>query len=427
MSLFPMAHAAHADWRVAVREVAQRLRACLAAAWLARRPRLGLVYCTHDYAADAGALLSLLARELPQVSDWAGCSAPGVLAGERAYLRQGALAVMLLDLPAAHYRLYSGLVPLGQMGDEAGFIAEQALVHADGQVPELAELLQELSVRTSGGALVGGVGASQGGGVQFALRAEDFRSQRAGPAAGVLRGGLSGVAWTRAVASAARLAHGCKPVSSALAVTAAEGALVTELDGQPALTVLLRALGIAPADGWRGAVEQLRSTFAALAPPGQGLRREALGPLARVQGIVGIDPRQLGIALSAPVEPGAQLIFCRPDAPAARRGLMEVGAALRDALAPELPRPSLASGPACPWTGSAEGEPSCIRGAIYVSSLERGELFGGLDVELRTLSHALGKVPVIGFVAEPPIMQAGLQRLAGVLTVFPEVEGIQKE
>ena len=101
---------------------------------------------------------------------------------------------------------------------------------------------------------------------------------------------------------------------------------------------------------------------------------------------------------------------------------MEVGAALRDALAPELPRPSLASGPACPWTGSAEGEPSCIRGAIYASSLERGELFGGLDVELRTLSHALGKVPVIGFVAEPPIMQAGLQRLAGVLTVFPEVE-----
>ena len=36
MSLFPMAHAAHADWRVAVREVAQRLRACLAAAWQAR-------------------------------------------------------------------------------------------------------------------------------------------------------------------------------------------------------------------------------------------------------------------------------------------------------------------------------------------------------------------------------------------------------
>ena len=74
------------------------------------------------------------------------------------------------------------------------------------------------------------------------------RSQRAGPAAGVLRGGLSGVAWTQAVASAARLVHACKPVSPALAVTAAQGSLVTGLDGQPALTVLLRALGIAPAD-----------------------------------------------------------------------------------------------------------------------------------------------------------------------------------
>ena len=182
MSLFPVGHASHSDWRAAADAVLQQLRLQMAGPGHAQRPRLGLVYLSHAHAAHARPLLQHLARALPHVADWAGCSAGGVLAMSHEYLSGTALAVMLLDVPAAHYRLYSGLAPLHAPGGEAGFTAHSALVHAAGGQPELAELLYELSERTESGLLFGGVGDDgEDGveGVQIACRTEDLHAQHA--------------------------------------------------------------------------------------------------------------------------------------------------------------------------------------------------------------------------------------------------------
>ncbi len=411
MSLFPVGHASHGDWRVAADAVLQQLRGQMAAPGHAQRPRLGLVYFAHEHARHAAPLLRHLARGLPHVADWAGCSAGGVLAMGHEYLSGPALAVMLLDVPAAHYRLYSGLAPLQATGGEAGFAADSALVHAEGGQPELAELLHELSDRTDSGLLFGGLGsAGEEGvdGVQIACRAEDLAALHAGSASGIFRGGFSGVAFSAGLGCATGMAQGCAPLGAGLQITEARGALVTGLDGDPALQRLLQLLGVELDGGdWQPALSTVRTTLAAIAPPGRGVAHGVLTEEAQVLTLVGLDPLRQGVALSAAVEAGHSVIFCRRQAQAARQELMQLGAALRDAAE---------AGPDMP---TAQQDRSRIRGALYISCRGRGGgLFGGPDAELRTLRHALGDVPLIGFVAEAQIMDARLHRFAGVLTVF---------
>ena len=406
MSLFPVGHASHGDWRTAADAVLQQLRGQMAAPGHASRPRLGLVYFSQVHARHAAPLLRHLARALPQVADWAGCSASGVLAMGHEYLSEPALAVMLLDIPAAHYRLYSGLAPLPAPGGEAGFAARSALVHAQGGQPELAELLFELSDRTDSGLLFGGLGSAGDEGVegvQIACRAEDLAALHAGSSAGIFRGGFSGVAWGDGVACATGMAQGCVPLGEGLEITEARGALVTGLDGDPALQRLLQLLGVELEGGdWQPALTTVRSTLAAIAPPGRGVAHGGLTEEAQVLTLVGLDPLRQGVALSSAVEAGHSVIFCRRQAQTARQELMQLGAALREAAESD----------------EAQAGPR-IRGALYISCRGRGSaLFGAPDAELRTLRHALGDVPLIGFIAEAEIMDARLHRFAGVLTVF---------
>ena len=415
MTLFPVAHAAHTDWHVAARQVVQQLRGQLLSQPAQRQQpyRLGLLYIAQGLASHAQALLALLAQELPQVTDWVGSSGHAVLAMEHEYPESTALAVMLLDLPAARYRVYSGVAPLAQSGAEAGFQAHSALVHSCMTQTDLPDLLLELSERTSSGNLFGALGDEQG--VQFACRAEDLRT---GMKAGIFRGGFSGVAFASEVACMTRMAQGCAPLGAGLEITEAKGPVLMTLEGEPALPRLLQMLDVDASPhaggGWQAALSQLRKTVAAIAPLGRGQERGALTDEAQVLNIVGLDPVRQGLALSSPVKAEQTVIFCQRQSSAARHELMQMGAALKDALQPDFAE----AGPL------AEGEaavPQQIRGAIYVSSKGRGnDLFGDADAELKLLRHALGPVPLIGIVADAQLMDAKVHQLAGVLTVFTE-------
>lgn len=413
MSLFPVAHAAHEDWRAAAEQVVLQLREQLLRQSL-QPHRLGLIYIAQGLVPHAQQLLALLARELPQVTDWVGSSGHAVLAMEHEYSESSSLAVMLLDLPAAHYRVYSGVAPLAQSGAEAGFEAHSALVHSSIDQPDLAELLLELSERISSGNLFGALSNEQG--MQFACRAEDLPRLRAQASVGIFHAGFSGVAFDADVACISRLAQGCAPLGAGLEITEARGPVVLELEGEPALPRLLQMLDVeaspSAGGGWQAALSQLRKTQAAIAPLGRGLERGALTDEAQVLHIVGLDPVRQGIALSSPVEAEHTVIFCQRQSSAARHELMQMGAALKDALQPDF-------ADAGPETMAEAAAPQHVRGAIYVSSKGRGsELFGGVDAELKLLRHALGPVPLIGLVAEAQLMDAHVHQLAGVLTVF---------
>jgi small ligand-binding sensory domain FIST len=386
---FLTGHATHPDARMAL-----ALAAAQVDAQAAQRPagsplpRLGLVYFSDRYAAQARALFDDLRARWPGVR-WAGCAAVGVAASGVEYFDEPALVLMLCALPEGSFEVWSGQRPMG-----AG--AHTALVHADPATPELTELVAELSERTATGYLFGGLVSSRVGALQVAD--------------GVFEGGLSGVAFSAGVALVSRVTQGCQPIGPERVVTAADGPVVLALDGQPALPCLLGDLGIG-LDDPRKALPVLRATLVGLTDADGALlgRGGQFGPDVRVRHLVGLDPPRQAIAVADQVEPGMRLAFSQRHTEAARRDLVRICSEIRDEV-----ESVDGAGPAA----GAEPAPH-ILGAVYVSCNGRGgPHFGAPSAELKIVQRALGDVPLVGFFAAGEIARRHLYGYTGVLTVF---------
>ncbi len=417
MKLFAHGHATHPQWAMAVGLVVAQLRAQMALPEYADRPGLGLIYLTDHYATHAAEVLALLRRELPMVADWSGTVGIGVCASGVEYFDEPALSVMLLDVPHEAYRLFSGVDPLSQALAQ-GFQAHTALIHADGQSPDLSELIQELASHTASGHVFGGLASGRGDLPQLAC------GPRTPEGSGVLLGGLSGVAFGPEVAMVSRVTQGCQPISRARAVTGFEGHVVTHLDGEPALDVLLADLGVDLHDP-RHAIEAVRATLVGLsrAPEGMLSRAGQFGEEVMVRHILGLDPSRRAVAIAHGLEPGMQLAFCRRNVQAAKADLLRIGAEIREALEPEEISAELGRSLA----DEATARPHPVRGmagAIYISCAGRGgPHFGAASAELQLVRRALGDVPLVGFFAGGEIANQHLYGYTGVLTVFTDGSG----
>ena len=421
MKLFPYGHAGHPQWRMAAGLVLAQLRAQMSLDAYAGAPTLALVYITDHYATQADDILAHLSAELPEITDWSGTVGVGVAANNAEYFDEPALAVMLCELPSDQYRVFSGVAPLG-----LGFEAHTALIHADPNTPDLAELIDEMAARTDSGYLFGGVSASRTRSVQFAVGGNgNIKGQ--GAASGVFSGGLSGVAFGPGVGLVSRVTQGCLPVSRAHQVTAAEHNVVTQLDGEPALDVMLRELGVS-LEQPEQALKVVRATLVGLmaAPDSAAASDQAavgrtgnFGSDVLVRHIIGLDPARRGVAVSDKLEVGMQLAFCQRNVQAARADLMRVCAEIREELEPhELPL-AAATALAASEAESAPHPARGIAGAIYVSCSGRGgPHFGGQSAELQIVRRALGDVPLVGFFAGGEIARNHLYGYTGVLTVF---------
>jgi len=437
MKLFPSGHATHPQWRMAAALVLAQLRAQMALPDYASAPALGLLYITDHYASEARELLDYLSGELPEVTDWSGTVGVGVSANNAEYFDEPALSVMLLDVPADQYRVFSGVAPLPahpQRGP-GGFVAHTALVHADGATPDLTGLLAEMAARTETGYLFGGLSASRTASVQFAVGGNGNIAGQ-GAASGVFDGGLSGVAFGSGVALLSRVTQGCQPVGALRTITRAQDNVVLELDGEPALDVLLDTLDVTLDGDPQPALRKVRATLAGLVNAGeqpQGQRRTGhFGTDTRVRHIVGLDGARRGVALADHVEAGMHLAFCQRNVAAARADLMRICAEIREELSPEELEPetllsaSSPGGDRADVPGKAEATAGAgatrdrrICGAIYVSCSGRGgPHFGGPSAELQIVRHALGDVPLAGFFAGGEIAHHHLYGYTGVLTVF---------
>ena len=417
MKLFPSGHATHPQWRMAAALVLAQLRAQMALPEYAAAPTLGLLYITDHYAGDARALLDYLAGELPEVTDWSGTVGVGVSANNAEYFDEPALSVMLLDVPPDQYRVFSGVAPLPTHLPAAtgGFTPHTALVHADGQTPELGDLLVEMAARTESGYLFGGLSASRAASVQFAVGGNGNIAGQ-GHASGVFDGGLSGVAFGAGVALLSRVTQGCQPVGALHTITAAHDNVVLALDGRPALDVLLDTLDVSLDGDPQPALRKVRATLAGLSgADGESEGRRHTGHFGTdtlVRHIVGLDGARRGVALADRVEAGMQLAFCQRNVAAARADLMRICAEIREELAPE----EVGGGWGAPDVAQRERR---ICGAIYVSCSGRGgPHFGGPSAELQIVRHALGDVPLAGFFAGGEIARHHLYGYTGVLTVF---------
>ena len=417
MQLFPHGHATHPDWRMAAGLVLAQLRAHMALPDYASAPTLGLLYITDHYAAQAQDILDHLSGELPEVTDWSGTVGIGICANNVEYFDEPALSVMLCDLPADQYRVFSGVAPLG-----LGFEAHTALVHADANTPDLTELVAEMAARTDTGYLFGGLASSRSRSVQFAVGGNG-NIKGHGAARGVFSGGLSGVAFGPAVSLVSRVTQGCQPITANRVVTASDANLVLELDGQPALAVLLADLGV-DLEHPQEALGRVRATLVGLTRATAGdtqVRTAHFGSDVVVRHIIGLDPTRKGVAIGDHVDVGTRLAFCQRNMAAAKADLVRVCAEIREELEPEELSMELATALAAPEAESAPHPARRIAGAIYVSCTGRGgDHFGGPSAELQVVRRALGDVPLLGFFAAGEIARQSVYGYTGVLTVFTD-------
>jgi small ligand-binding sensory domain FIST len=401
MDRFAVAHAAHPDWREALRQASGSLRP----QWVGRRPTLGWLYFSDHYADHAQALMQALRAAWPDPA-WVGCVGVGIAANATEHFDEPALALMLCDLPPGQFRVFSGAKPLNPPDPHASatatarFAAHSALVHADAGTPDLSELIQELSARTETGYLFGGLASSRGHSVQVADS--------------MLSGALSGVAFSRDVALVSRVTQGCQPIGPARLITAAQRNVISHIDGKPALDVLFADLGLRDADPQK-ALPLLRQTLAGLSDPGDAPFGQGgqFGSDTRVRHVLGIDPGERAVALAEQVEPGMRLAFCQRDMQAARRDLIRICTEIREEV--ETLAPSAAAvPPQAPVPAAAR-----MLGALYVSCAGRGgPHFGAPSAELAIVRQALGDVPLVGFFAGGEIARHHLYGYTGVLTVF---------
>jgi len=422
MNLFPFGHATHPQWRMAAGLVIAQLRAQMTLPGHAAQPPLGLLYITDYYASDAALILAHLQQELPMVKDWAGTVGVGVAANNAEYFDEPGMALMLCDLPDHQYRVFSGAQPLA-----ASFEAAFALVHADPQTPELAELIAEMAGRTKTGYLFGGLTASRHEAVQFAWQQahENTAPEKIDRVSvthkqGVFTGGLSGVAWSSEVQILSRVTQGCAPISKERKITEAEGHVVYALDGEPALDILLKDLNVSLSEP-QSALQAVRSTLVGLTSAGQqGVGRTGgLGVDVRVRHIVGLDPARKGVAIADHVEAGQKLAFCQMSLQAAKSDLRRICAEIREELEPEILSLETAYALAASEAEAAPHPARRIAGAVYVSCSGRGgPHFGGPSAELQWIRHSLGDVPLVGFFASGEIAHHHLYGYTGVLTVF---------
>ena len=412
MNRFLHGHATHPDAAMALALAAAQVEAQRAEPGHTAMPTLGWLYLTDHYAPQAEALLADVQRRWPGVA-WVGATGVGIAAGGVEYFDEPALSLMLAELPRERFRVFSGARPLG------GFAAHSANVHADPATNDLAELIRDMSARTTTGYLFGGLASGRSRALQIAD--------------GVLSGGLSGVAFDADVALVSRVSQGCQPVGPQRLITAADRNVITALDGEPALDCLLRDVGLEGVEP-RAALPRLRQVLVGLgsatsaAADGAGhstrsafdaiARRDAFGADTRVRNLIGLDPGRRGVAIGDVAELGTPLAFCARNVEAARRDLMRICAEVREEVEPEtLP---LATALALRDASAGDALPaSGIAGAIYVSCAGRGGAhFGAPSAELAIVRHALGDVPLVGFFAAGEIARANLYGYTGVLTVF---------
>ena len=426
MKLFPYGHATHPQWPMAAALVLAQLRAYMALPGYASAPTLGLLYITDHYSVHAQDILDHLSAELPEVTDWSGTVGVGIASNNVEYFDEPALSVMLCELPHDQYRVFSGVSPLPSVAS-GRFNAHTALVHADSGTPDVAELIREMAERSESGYVFGGLASSRSKTVQFALSGYgNVKGQ--GAASGVFSGGLSGVAFARdpggGMALMSRVTQGCQPVSARHDITACEGNVITELDGKPALDVMLADLNIT-LDQPREALAKVRTTLVGVSRPEDALNDSAarragqFGAEVVVRHIIGLDPSRKGIAITEAPASGMTLAFCERNAQAARADLIRICAEIREELEPEELTLEVASALSAPEAESAPHAARRIAGAIYVSCSGRGgPHFGAPSAELQIVRRALGDVPLVGFFAGGEIARHHLYGYTGVLTVF---------
>ena len=262
------------------------------------------------------------------------------------------------------------------------------ITHVDPRDPDAMMAVEGLADAT-GGFLIGGLTATssdaphQSGGARSTGGAHST-----GSAHGTGNHCISGVALSPlAIEVATALSQGCTPLGKAHTVTRAQDNVLLELDGRPALDVLIEEIGPELSSDLQriGGI-----IFAALPVAGSDTADYT------VRNLVGIDPQNKVVAIAETVPEGDPVLFCRRDRDSAIEDMRRMTGDLKRRVGN---RP--------------------IRGGLYISCAARGpNQFAAPDRETDIIRDTLGEFPMAGFFANGEISRDRIYAYTGVLTLF---------
>ena len=319
-----------------------------------------------------------------------GCGAGGVLGGRREVEGGTAVSVWAAALGDGTARTFHAAAietedAIAVEGLPALGGASGAILVPDPYTFPTDGVLRELAARAPGVPVIGGLASGRGGegGGALLLHGDE-----------VVQGGAVGVRFDD-VDLLPCVSQGAAPLGPEMTITGAEGHLITELAGRPALEALREAVAALP-DHERELVA--RGLLLGLVIEG-GKPDYVQGDFL-VRGMTGADPDDGTITVGAPVAPGQVVRLHARDAASADRDL-------REAL--ELRRAALG------------GEPPA--GTLVFTCNGRGRgMFGVPDHDAEAIGDELDDAPSAGFFAAGEIGPVGgesfLHGFTATLAVF---------
>jgi small ligand-binding sensory domain FIST len=325
---------------------------------------LALAFLSPHHLDEAEAAASAIREEL-EPRHFAGCVAEGVIARASELENGAGLAVWAASLPGAEIEPFHVAALAGEDDDElvlAGLpdlsAAALVIVLADPFALPVQALIEAIDDLCPGLPVVGGIAVGAGRPAQQALFLEDD----------VHRVGAVGIALS-GVAVEPVVSQGCAALGREAVITQAEGNVVLELAGKPALERLREVVaGLSPEERELSASGLLAGLVIDENKPDYG-RGDFL-----MRGILGADEESGAIAIGEQVRVGQTLRFHARDASSADEDLRLT---LAETLEATRTRPA---------------------GALLFACNGRGQnMFGAPDHDSRALAEALGGPALAGF------------------------------
>jgi small ligand-binding sensory domain FIST len=348
------------DSAAAAAEAARAARQALAGASV----DLALAFLSPHHLDEAEEAASAIREEL-EPRHFAGCVAEGVIARDSELENGAGLAVWAASLPGAEIEPFHVAALAGEDDDElvlAGLpdlsAAALVIVLADPFALPVQALIEAIDDLRPGLPVVGGIAVGAGRPAQQALFLEDE----------VHRVGAVGIALSEVTVEPV-VSQGCAPLGREAVITQAEGNVVLELAGKPALERLREVVaGLSPEERELAASGLLAGLVIDENKPDYG-RGDFL-----MRGILGADEESGAIAIGEQVRVGQTLRFHARDASSADEDLR---LALAETLEATRTRPA---------------------GALLFACNGRGQnMFGAPDHDSRALADALGGPALAGF------------------------------
>jgi small ligand-binding sensory domain FIST len=335
---------------------------------------LACLFVSAHHVPKADHLVSIL-RQTLQPNVLIGCSGEGVIAGAEEVETTPAITVWAAVLPNVHlHPLRSSFSPTKDQfhltgWPEPGVDDASFLLLADPFTTPVQDILGIMEERHPGAKAMGGLA---GGGQEAGMNRLVLNDQ-------VLDGGLVGVRLSGAVEIRPVISQGCRSIGDRFVVTKAEGNLIHELGGEPALERLQAVFASLPEEGRQRAHRALHLGIVIDEHRNRFERGDFL-----IRNLLGADRTTGAVAIGDVVQEGQTVQFHLRDEASATEDLHALLATDR-ANHQHLPL-----------------------GALMFSCCGRGRgLFGRPDHDATAAKDQLGSIPLAGFFAQGEIGPVG--------------------